>query len=109
MATDPRDLSEREQRLDEILTAYLKAIDAGQIPDRQELVSRHPDLAAELMEFFLEQDQLDSWVEPLRPVVQAAQIEAAGLLKLDGSLHPTESAPPQGMVRCFGDYELLQE
>lgn len=30
--------SEREERLDEIVTAYLKAQEAGQAPDRQTLL-----------------------------------------------------------------------
>ena len=32
--------SDREQRLDAILAAYLEAADAGHTPDRQELLAR---------------------------------------------------------------------
>ena len=39
---------EREQLLDEIVTAYLKALEEGQTPDRREWLNRHPELAGEL-------------------------------------------------------------
>jgi hypothetical protein len=42
----------REQRVAEVLADYLENARTGQAPDRRELLARHPDLAAELEEFF---------------------------------------------------------
>ena len=39
---------EREQLLDKVLTAYHKAIEAGQAPDPAGWLARYPDLAGEL-------------------------------------------------------------
>jgi hypothetical protein len=36
---------EREQRLDEVVTDFLKAAEAGQDPDPADCLARHPDLA----------------------------------------------------------------
>ncbi len=49
---------EREQRLDEVVLAYLKAVEAGQKPDHQELLDRHADLLPELAQFFEDADAL---------------------------------------------------
>jgi tetratricopeptide (TPR) repeat protein len=102
MAADPDDLAS-ENQLDEILTAYLKSLDDGQTPDRAGLLARYPVLAAELAEFFDEQDRLDRWAEPLRPVARAARLET-----------PTAEATVDGIpaapepVGSFGEYELLR-
>jgi serine/threonine protein kinase/Flp pilus assembly protein TadD len=59
---------EREQLLDEIATAYLKAVEQGQAPDRREWLGQYPELAGELREFFAEQDRLERLARPLRVV-----------------------------------------
>src|SRR3982074_298062 len=85
MSELPSTVDDREARLDAVVLAYLQAGDAGQAPDRAELMAQHPDLAAELNDFFAAQDGLGPMLAPL-----------------------SSAAPkPEGTV--FGDYELLGE
>src|SRR5438105_3013318 len=84
------------------LTAYLKAVDAGLTPDRLGLLALHADLAAELEEFFAEQDRFARWTEPLRQMLQTGTPVStpAGATSGTPALDPTTE-------RLFGDYELL--
>lgn len=56
-------VSERERRLDEVLAAYLKAVDAGNNLDRQGWIKRYPEFAPELAEFFAGQDQIGRFAD----------------------------------------------
>jgi hypothetical protein len=94
MAHQPASPAEREQVLDEVLTAYLKAVDAGQPPDRRALLARHPELAADLERFFADHDAISRWTEPLRRPDLDTPAEGAG----------DRPGLPLGW---FGDYELL--
>ena len=96
----------QEQRVNEVLAAYLKAAEAGDLPDPQQWLARYPELAEELTAFFADQDQFDRLAEPLRAVLPppcpAAATPGPGDTVTIGSPPPTE-------VRRFGDYELLEE
>src|SRR5579884_3899249 len=89
----------REERLDEVIAAYLQAAETGQAPSREELLARHLDLANELAAFFADQDRFASLAPPLRALVT--------------TVRPAEPAaePPAAGARIgyFGDYELLDE
>jgi tetratricopeptide (TPR) repeat protein len=95
----------RESLLDEILTGYLKSLDDGQTPDRAGLLARYPELAAEMAEFFAEQDRFASWTEPLRPVARAARLETPAAEATAGN---GQAPAPATSVGSFGDYELLR-
>src|SRR5437660_12869203 len=93
--------STRESRLDEVVAAYVQAVEAGQPPDRRELLSRHLDLAAELSAFFADQDQFDRLAAPLRAMKPEGR---------RGTRAVSSAEPAAGTrVGYFGDYELLQE
>ena len=78
--------------LDGVLAQYIGAEVKVQSVDRQELLARYPQFAADLREFFANRDQMQRLVEPLRGNAVAD--------RPSGSL---------GKVRYFGDYELLEE
>jgi predicted Ser/Thr protein kinase len=91
----------REQRLHQVLAAYLAAVEAGQAPDRDALLRRHPDLATDLRSFFADHDRMRSAAAPIRALATAADTP---------SLPLAAATPPAGFrVRCFGDYELCEE
>ncbi len=58
MSGKPIDTLARDQRLQDVVLGYLKGVDAGQKPDQQELLARHPDLAADLRAFFSGQHKI---------------------------------------------------
>jgi tetratricopeptide (TPR) repeat protein len=91
MPVDSNTLADREQRLEEAILVYLKADDSGQPLSPQELITRFPDLTADLTDFFADQSRLDPLLTPLRRLGQ-------------------ESLPPVGdELPTFGAYELLGE
>ena len=97
MSSDPNDKQLDEtfdtNSLDVVIAEYIRACEAGQPPDRDEFLAKHPDLADELREFIANQDQMDEVARPVR--------------KLRDSLHPI---PQLGdSVHYFGDYELVEE
>src|SRR3954469_2901574 len=68
MTPDSEGSFPREHRVAEVLAEYFAAVESGHAPDRQAVLAAHPDLAAELAEYFAEQDRFARLVEPLRPV-----------------------------------------
>jgi hypothetical protein len=99
------DAISRDERLQAALLDYLKAVDAGQKPDQDELLARHPDLAEELKAFFADHAAIEKLAEPVR--AGAAQ-HAAEMPTLAPDA-TTATDPSLGTVRYFGDYELLEE
>ena len=99
MTTEAFDSSNREQSFQEVLAAYLQAVEAGEQPDRDDWLKKYPDVAAELRSFFANQDDFARLAEPLSapPSAQA-------------TLGFSPAAPEVGeRIRYFGDYELLEE
>jgi WD40 repeat protein len=93
MSTGPSLSTQQQQRLDALLAEYLEGLEAGRPPDRAALVARHPDLAGELHEFFVNHDRLAGVAGPAT-AVPGVPGEAPG-----------PAAPPPG----FGDYQILGE
>jgi tetratricopeptide (TPR) repeat protein/predicted Ser/Thr protein kinase len=90
MPQKPTESLESDQRLQDVVLAYLKAVDAGQKPDQEQLLAQHPDLAADLKAFFSGQNKIIAGMAPLRGVLEV------------------KSSPPFSR-RFFGDYELVKE
>jgi 2-oxo-4-hydroxy-4-carboxy--5-ureidoimidazoline (OHCU) decarboxylase len=49
---------EGQQRLEEVLAAYMQRIDRGEQVDREAFVAEHPELADELRAYFAAADQV---------------------------------------------------
>src|SRR5438094_6785810 len=96
--------SEREQRLDEVVTAYLRAVAAGQTPEPQTWLARYPELAPELAEFLVGQEQIHRLAAPLRMVAQAALLATPppqDILEW-ANPDPAEDSPAGSVSRSFG-------
>jgi eukaryotic-like serine/threonine-protein kinase len=97
-------LAERERQLDEVVTAYLKAVESGGAPSQQEWLARYPQLADGLAEFFTAQNQLAPLAKPLRVAMPGADAPTTGLGEGARSI-----PAPGDRIQYFGDYELLEE
>jgi hypothetical protein len=87
---------DREQRLDEVVTSYLRALAGGHAPERQEWLARHPDLADELTDFLAAQEEMDRLAGPLREAVRAAATVSQGTEVTPGLL---QHLPPEATGR----------
>ena len=47
-----------DSRFNAVLADYWAAVESGEVPDRQRLLSEHPDLAEQLQEFFDNHDAM---------------------------------------------------
>lgn len=113
--------------LHKIIADYLEQTRAGQLPDRQQLLDRHPELADELQAFFANRDQTGAGSEdittaPLRTPSNSVPMDANTFASFktgveDATVLYTGSRTGQaGNIphresggRYFGDYELLEE
>jgi hypothetical protein len=130
MSTESNASSDRGQRVDAVIAAFLEAIATGRTPNREELLAQYPDLAEDLAAFFSDHDAVQQLAQPFHPeapALAAPPSEAetlpprpapadAGTTKAHV---PSETAtlPPDAMlapapgirVRYIGDYEILAE
>jgi len=90
-----------EERLDEVITAYLKAVESGQPGNREAWLQAHPDIAAALADFFADEDRLHR-------LVPQAHVGLADRTPQPAADKRLTLAAPVPLGR-FGDYELLQE
>ncbi len=94
-----RDASEaKERRVDEVVAEYCDASDRGERVTPEEVMARHPQLRAELEEFFCAMDEFG---------------DAARRLPSPGGVASTRTEPEQSSDaepwRRLGRYELLDE
>jgi WD40 repeat protein/tRNA A-37 threonylcarbamoyl transferase component Bud32 len=112
MHTEADHSLEREQRLDEVIAAYLQAAAAGQTPVPQSWLARYPELAPDLAEFFISLEQIERLTAPLRLVLQAA-LQATPTpnenIDLTKAVPAEDRMRPEGLPHAFGGYELLAQ
>jgi tetratricopeptide (TPR) repeat protein len=107
MTPEPSRLSDREEHLQEIVAGYLEGLGAGGAEDRQALLARHPEFAAELAEFFGMRDRVDGVAVPLRQAVQGGHPPEA---KAGGAA--LERIVPAGQIADLGqlgDFRIVRE
>ncbi|MGO9112123.1 MAG: WD40 repeat domain-containing serine/threonine protein kinase, partial [Thermoguttaceae bacterium] len=109
MIQESSDSSDRDREVDEIISAYLEAVDVGRTLDRQEWLRRYPEFAAELEAFLADYEHVDRMAEPLRPASPLPPERG-----VSGGAETMGSGQPAGLsagatVRYVGDYELLEE
>ncbi len=50
--TTPHDPTMSHSSLDPVIAAYMQSVEAGEVPNRQELLDQHPAIAEKLHAFF---------------------------------------------------------
>src|SRR5262245_63396938 len=101
-------VTEREQRLDEVITAYLRAGEGGEPTDPAEWLARYPDLADELTDFFADHRHVERVAAPLRDLAPPAPLQPNAATPLPASSSTLQLELPQA-GRSPPDYEILGE
>jgi WD40 repeat protein len=113
MTEEPSDDGSGEQRLHEVLGAYFEAAERGEEPDRHVLLDRHPDLAAQIADFFAVEDHVHHLAAPARALEADGSLAGNGKTMSEPTLELNArtafdrrtSAAMDSIV--FGDYDLL--
>ncbi len=107
MAAEPQHLQDREQLLDDVVAAYLDAVENEGRQDAQRWLDRHPELADDLREFFADEDRFGSLMAPLREAVLSSKSLTVG----HGSATPRDGTRLNGPLTpaSLGEYEILEE
>ncbi|WP_406694259.1 protein kinase [Singulisphaera sp. Ch08] len=92
----------QEERRNQVLLAYVEALEAGREPDRSQLIAAHPDLQQDLEAFLAGHDEVARLTAPLRAVGLGDARAPFGLPR-EG---PNPSPPGIGEI---GDFRLLRE
>jgi WD40 repeat protein len=111
MALEGEDSILRNQRLHAVLHAYLKAVDAGLTPDRQEILQLHPDLTEELTSYFSDPGKLEKLAQSLRTADRASPPPPNSISDAPTIITGQKAKEDASLatMRSFGDYELLEE
>ena len=102
MAHDLTDDPDREDRRNQVLLAYVEALEEGREPDRCRLLAAHPDLRPDLEQFLADDDEVARLTAPLRTARGGEAHRPIGALRQD----PDDS--PAGLGE-LGDFRLLRE
>src|SRR5713101_8469358 len=106
MATEYNGVPDREEHLDQVIAAYLKAAETGHVSSRDDWLARYPDLAGELTEFFAGQDQVDALAGPLRQAAADSATRAGDASAADTRVEPAGRAADP-ILFSLGNYEVL--
>jgi WD40 repeat protein/tRNA A-37 threonylcarbamoyl transferase component Bud32 len=107
MQAEHNTVPEREDRLNAVLAAYLKADEGGQPGSRAHWLSLYPDLATELGEFFADLDQVEEVAAPLRDAAQTVSTVRALATGFERWANGAPDQEPDLSLFSFGNYEVL--
>src|SRR5688500_7635415 len=92
--------SSRQALLEDVLGEYMQRLDSGEAVDREQLLTRYPELAEELRSYFAGSDELE----------RLGRQPRGGTTAFPSRARPEEEAPrAEGTGRQIGDYELLEQ
>jgi serine/threonine-protein kinase len=97
-ALDGTGTSARDEQLYQVLLDYLESSEQGASPDVAELLSRHPEYAAELQEFLRTQECIENLAAPVRQVTQ--EISRSSHPGLRRARFAAALSPPVGPARA---------
>jgi len=115
MIRDVSSESEREQRLNDVLLAYVEMWEAGREPDREQTLAAHPDLRAELEAFMASHDEMERLAAPLRVAASASPGGETVRRAAGPASQPAAGADPAvagdtpPAIGQLGDFRLLRE
>lgn len=92
------------ERLHEVIAGFLEQAEAGQQPDREQLLEENVEIADELRVFFDDHDRMHQLAGPV-----TARPDDPQRTKPASSPSGSSPARPGTVLRYFGDYELLEE
>jgi len=102
MAPDVCDDPDREDRRNQVLLAYVEAVEEGRGPDREGFLAAHPDLRSDLEAFLASHDEVARLTASLRPA------RGGSIHRLIGARREERPDPPAGLGE-LGDFRLLRE
>src|SRR5258708_7831715 len=82
-----------DAQLERVIADYIRECEGGALPNRRQILDRHPELAEELRQFFAQRDRMNQLAAPIRQFGDAL-IHAVG---------------PGHEISYVGNYELLEE
>lgn len=98
-----------EDRLGEIVFAYVLAREEGRAPNPHAWLASYPEYETELAAFLEGQAELDRVAGPLREVGRAAWSCSSVPDESETTVIETADRPSNPAARCYGDYEVIEE
>ncbi len=110
------DATDREERLNEVLLAYVEALEAGRELDRDQFLAANPDLRQDLETFLASHDEVERLTAPLRGSAGRGVDRETGSRDVDPDRGPRRVAGPRDTdgdstvgIGQIGDFRLVKE
>ena len=102
MAHEPIGDTEREERRNQVLLAYIETLEEGGAPDRDQFLAAHPDFRQDLEVFLAGHDEVARLTASLRTAGRSASHGP-----VDACREGPDASPPS--IGELGDFRLLRE